>query len=106
MPFREHTLAPMGKAALVGQGQDAAGVLPFQLPALQTLPAYARAEFRKELAPYAALIGKNKGLLLPDGAAVLCLPVQIKPQQIGLCQRLVAALVVKDGLSYRRRRKQ
>ena len=105
VPFREHTLAPMGKAALVGQSQDAAGFLLFQLPAFQAFPAYARAEFRKEFAPCAALIGKNEGLLLPDGAAVLCLPVQIKPQKIGLCQRLVTALVVKDGLSGRWRRK-
>ena len=99
MPFREHALAPVGKAALIGQSQDAAGVLLFQLPAFQTLPAYARAEFRKELAPRAALIGKNEGLFLPDGAAVFCLPVQVKPQKVGLRQRLVAALIVKDGFS-------
>lgn len=96
--LREHGLALVGKAALVRQSQDALGAGLFQLPPFDALPAYAGAEFGKQLAPGSALISENEVLLLFNGRAELCLPIQIQAHKVGLRQRPVTALVVKQGL--------
>ena len=98
----QHGTAPIFQAAFVHQGQHAL-VLVQQLPLLQALPADARPQLQKQLAPGPRLIGQDKGLLLLDRSAELGLPVHVQAHKIGLRQRLVAALVVHDAPDHRGR---